>query len=698
MQHHRQLHQDLPAIPETEEVGADDASSFDEGTIDHVIDIGNDDDVVDGDGDNGGAVDSCAVDDSPNVEDESCANSYAFTLDNVGWDEECSLVGSVVSNNLVTGSLFGGSDNSSTHSPPSQYGPEIISEHTRNLHREICQKFGLPYSEDWLNVNSSKISSGSDSDIDSDGWSSSILGSISIASGSTDGPLDQVRQKINKLWSWSTSPKMSKKGHDPTPLDKMAKNSKSPINASQILSGSDSDSDVGSSILGSTSITSGSADEPLDQEHKQKIDKLWPWPTSPEMSKKGHAPMPLNKMAKNSNSPTVAADTKNESSLWVKESWTSFNRRVDNSDEVQSSAQRSSLGPDDKNRGPDTVKRLSQSTQHLVHGYRESSVKTKLRVGVTMVFLLLSFIVILVSVGRSKSDKDSSYDRPDFSTNTPTVVDSIPVGSTIVDTNSPTFALSLAPAAGPQDIDMAPDGVSNEESEWKSCNDADGRFQASGGKKRQCEWLSLNVELGALYSDLLYAECGEGSELGLNCRYTCRAYNGCLLLLQRSGEEGGGSGQANEGGGGSASPTFQASDTVEMLTPATVMTDSPTPSPMDLQRSAPVPSIEVPVDMEEELSSESEMTLLSAPLSLQTNTLSTPSMQHDPSIQDMMCVDEQGYYLNHNGQPRQCSWLINTSDPTDETRRIHNCGYADSNQYSVGTDLGKMCKKTCGTC
>jgi hypothetical protein len=186
--------------------------------------------------------------------------------------------------------------------------------------------------------------------------------------------------------------------------------------------------------------------------------------------------------------------------------------------------------------------------------------------------------------------------------------------------------------------------------------------------------------------------------LGLNCRYTCRAYNGCLLLLQRSGEEGGGSGQANEGGGGSASPTFQASDTVEMLTPATVMTDSPTPSPMDLQRSAPVPSIEVPVDMEEELSSESEMTLLSAPLSLQTNTLSTPSMQHDPSIQDMMCVDEQGYYLNHNGQPRQCSWLINTSDPTDETRRIHNCGYADSNQYSVGTDLGKMCKKTCGTC
>ena len=81
-----------------------------------------------------------------------------------------------------------------------------------------------------------------------------------------------------------------------------------------------------------------------------------------------------------------------------------------------------------------------------------------------------------------------------------------------------------------------------------------------------------------------------------------------------------------------------------------------------------------------------EMTLLSSPLILTT----TPTT----------CIDNNGYYLNHNGLPRQCSWLINSHDPTDETRRIHNCGYIDSgsNQYSVSTELGKMCKKTCGTC
>ena len=663
MQPHRQHHQDLPAIPEAEEASADDAE---EGIIDHVNDSDGDD--VYGDDDNGGSVDdSGAVDDSSNVEDKSCANSYEFSLDNVGWDEEGSLVGSVVGS-VATGPLFGVNENGSTHTPPSKYGLGRNSDHVRNVHKETCQKYGLPYSDDWLKVDLFQMS------------------------GSSCG-------------------------------------------------GDTLDKDEGSSFLGSISVSSGSADEPWEQqERKQKIDKLWPWPTSPKMSKKGSDPIPLDKMANNSKSPNISADTKGGCSL-VKELWTSFNNLIEgaheatdsrssmrtlskgtnstghlsvedsskmtnstpidhpsvaeSAGEVRSNVQRSSPGPDDKKRW-----------QHLGHSYRQLSYVAKLRAGTAILILLLSFVIILVAVGLSNSDGDrtsisgnADNAGPDLSTShniSKSRDNSIPVDDTIVLSKSPTFAPSLAPVAGPPGIEVAPSGVSNEQG--GSCVDADGRYQTSGGKRRQCEWLSLNVGLGVLYSDSLYAECGEGSELGLNCRYTCRAYNGCLLALQGSGVEGGGSGQANQGGGGSASPTFQVSYTVELLIPATMANSPTSSSTIGLLRSTALPSIEVPVEMEEVLSGESEMTLLSAPLPLQTNTWGTTSMQHDPSTQDMMCVDYEGYYLNHNGQPRQCSWLIDSSDPTNETRRIHNCGYRESNQYSVGTDLGKMCKKTCGMC
>ena len=78
------------------------------------------------------------------------------------------------------------------------------------------------------------------------------------------------------------------------------------------------------------------------------------------------------------------------------------------------------------------------------------------------------------------------------------------------------------------------------------------------------------------------------------------------------------------------------------------------------------------------------------------------------SITTSSCLDNTGYYLNHHGRAVQCSWLIDGRDPTNESRRIHNCGYGDGGgSNSAGnenpllpaaTDLGKMCKNTCGTC
>jgi hypothetical protein len=72
------------------------------------------------------------------------------------------------------------------------------------------------------------------------------------------------------------------------------------------------------------------------------------------------------------------------------------------------------------------------------------------------------------------------------------------------------------------------------------------------------------------------------------------------------------------------------------------------------------------------------------------------------AIPTSSCIDNTGHYLNHHGRAVQCSWLIDSRDPTDESRRIHNCGYGDiSNSNSdlpTATELGKMCRNTCGTC
>jgi hypothetical protein len=66
-----------------------------------------------------------------------------------------------------------------------------------------------------------------------------------------------------------------------------------------------------------------------------------------------------------------------------------------------------------------------------------------------------------------------------------------------------------------------------------SCVDQPGKFTTSTNKNRSCLWLSKSDD--ALHSSLQDRECGiqalgtQPSELGLNCRYTCRAYNGCLF-------------------------------------------------------------------------------------------------------------------------------------------------------------------------
>mmetsp|Transcript_14261 Transcript_14261/g.25962 ORF Transcript_14261/g.25962 Transcript_14261/m.25962 type:complete len:444 (+) Transcript_14261:169-1500(+) len=368
----------------------------------------------------------------------------------------------------------------------------------------------------------------------------------------------------------------------------------------------------------------------------------------------------------------------------------------------------------------------------------------------------------------------------------------------IVNTTKPTATPSYAPTDAPTDAPtFNPFKLSPALSGGVSCGDSEGRFENTRGRSRECHWLTKNNG-DAIYSDRLDTECGlveTSSELGMNCRYACRAYNECLLLPGRGGEEGDAVGGTKEE---RVQPTLETNSPTGTLTknapttkptrtPTTKPTPAPTPEPtispamvatpqpteeettintnnlptftdtrgrerqcwwLDIrnynqrqvrrdvncikggvQATCPSSCVDYTVSgtmvmnsqvlgqveggslMVEELvyggndedddTADVAVTAPAPQQQLRTSGNNSPSIiemhHHDPLPQDM-CYDGNGYYLNNHGQPQQCSWLINNSDdPTDETRRIQNCGYRNS-EYPEGTDLGRMCKNTCGTC
>lgn len=361
----------------------------------------------------------------------------------------------------------------------------------------------------------------------------------------------------------------------------------------------------------------------------------------------------------------------------------------------------------------------------LVNTYHESSWKKRLAVSSTIVLFVI-LCIVLIAVGQSSksssatpiSGRDTGNDGSEVVSNIRKRPPKNEVNATTIATANTTNTIAPTSLQGIDDNG----GV-------ESCIDNEGRYYSSSGKKRQCAWLAMTSTtattttneaiLGPLYSDLLYTECGASMpELGLNCRYSCRAYNGCLLLLQdvEQDVEDGGSDEEEV----STIPTFQMNATMELLRVIANVQDtndsdeiistlvksqhdtSITRLSMDnlndytkslhiwqekLGLIDPNSNLSMEVQQQQTDENRTEMTLLSSPLILTTETT---------------CIDNNGNHLNHNGLARQCSWLVNSHDPTDETRRIHNCGYIDNNsgrnQYSVSTELGKMCKKTCGTC
>ena len=744
------------------------------------------------------------VDDSSNA--SSFAGSYAFTLDNVGFDEENSLVGSVV-DNVVFGKNSGGlssgggglghsSDSIVVHTPPSQYSsPDRMSKHDRKLHRETCRSLGLPFSPE---TDSSSPSSGSETTNSLD-QHSSVLGSISVSSGSGVGnSMDELdnREKtlsgsIDKLWPWPTKgSSKTKKAKEENTIEK-------------------------------------SMDEtvPLDENNVNASVT-----TNDGCSQKRS----LITMAKLSDS---ISPYKNR----FKDAIASFNERIEaayeRTKQQQNQASSSSdpeelesntMGSTYQEKKNDNMsfanhynKKKNLNTVHLVDAYKQADPRTKLKVGLSILLTLLCIIIILATVGLKDGGGDGDVLQSQQDDELSDLLQSI-------QDNDKSNSVSSSPGG--------PSGTSHGD---VICIDNEGKFHNAQGKRRNCHWLSTQSS-GALFTDKLDVECGavgqvEPSELALNCQHTCRGYNGCPLstqdLLQVEEEEGDESVSMVQSAPPESSellaeatsvPTYIVTSSVPTISPTTgspTNTAQPTAEPLpsfidvrgrerqcwwldirnqnqklirreqncvrvEVQDTCPsscaayittqdqvinvdivngeAASIHDKVDgtqhtvytvqgasdessqqtFESETDSNADVDIQIVydesteedesgnsvqgevengevnmqPMSQASNIQQvmnsqasfagsfavggsgSPQLMRTVDTQEEECSDQEGYYLNNFGFVEQCAWLINSRDPTDETRRMYNCGYPGNHEYSKGTDLGRMCKKACGTC
>ena len=532
----------------------------------------------------------------------------------------------------------------------------------------------------------------------------SVLGSISISDESVDDSPEWRHDSsmINKLLSsWHKSSTKTKQKQQQKQQQQNNESSKDSIGSTT------------SNSIDSTTVTTTGATSQL--RIKERLSELWN--SSFNQSSVDNAVY---------ESSVCSATTTTEQHIGVVKGCTD-NDAINNQQQTcgHGIVKKTSAG----NRMNKQLSSVQSRMESLVNTYHESCWKKRLVVSSTIVLFVI--IVVLVIVGQSSKSSNAPMSGSNTGEDGSDVVSNIRKRPPKNETNGVNSLITESPSIVPTSLQ----GIANSGG-VEACIDNEGRYYSSSGKKRQCAWLAMtsttttttttNTEgtIGPLYSDLLYTECARMTELGLNCRYTCRAYNGCLILLQNveQGVEGG----SDKEEVSSPIPTLQMNATMELLRvndniqgndnsdelstsvqSSSQQHDTITRLSMDnvndytkslhvwqeelgLINPTSKLSMEVQQQNEDKLNmtggNKTEMTLLSSPL-----ILTAPAT----------CIDNNGYYLNHNGLPRQCSWLINSHDPTDETRRIHNCGYnigSSTNQYSVSTELGKMCKETCGTC
>eukprot|EP00970_Alexandrium_tamarense_P009684 scaffold1942_cov197-Alexandrium_tamarense.AAC.16 len=590
-------------------------------------------------------------------DDTASRGSYAFTLDGVGFDEE-------------SGSIM--------HTPPSLMTPSRIHKHEVELHRQTCRQLGIPL-EDRAPMSAGSSSRESDySSRESDYTSASS--SSGTASARPDGPKETS-------WPWPT--KDNEEMYD-VPLENLENKQ------------SDSSSSTKKRI-GNINIR-GRKKFKRHMVTRAKIAEM----TSVYTNRMKEAVGSFSNKSK-------------ESYERSKEAYESSKRkRITDGTDVNTIIKRKLNVNDFEELCPEW--------------YRNANPLMKLTMGTGLFFLMLCIIVVACVVGASTSGAASSGSLEEHgaaanvvnvndpfaglaAVNTTAIANDIGVAKNDVsESSTPTYMPSYTPTQSPFSVSLAlPDG--------KSCVDASGKFETSRGKSRTCQWLTKRFD----------AECGgngnEPSELGRNCRYACREYNGC-------GDGGGGGGGGGEGGGGETTDVqiemvqpVQEKELETMQPSVSPTTNKPTSEPVQAEQDAVEEDavdentfvdqngrerscswLDIRNWTQRKNRREANCKKITVQLfcphscsdfsTILINGARTDVPQltriHDPVPQDE-CYDGSGYYLNEHDHPRQCSWLNGSSDPADAiTRRERNCG--TSVEYPDATDLGKMCKNTCGTC
>jgi hypothetical protein len=220
------------------------------------------------------------------------------------------------------------------------------------------------------------------------------------------------------------------------------------------------------------------------------------------------------------------------------------------------------------------------------------------------------------------------------------------------------------------------------------CTDTDGQWMTYNDKLRDCIWLD-NGHNGA-ESDRKDMNCLD-SELGEKCRYTCRMYNGCMDYLlsaisdyTETNDISIGDSCADKEG------LFMSHGGI--LRNCTWINEEPSTAPLKKHLNCGTPEIE-----RTELGVMCPATCIGYNDCQLTESGDIVKVARAPTelteqqslavmMDDVGCVDEDGSWLNHMGNYRQCRWFFTDEFEVAEKKRL-NCGV---------TEIGQRCKEACG--
>jgi hypothetical protein len=341
----------------------------------------------------------------------------------------------------------------------------------------------------------------------------------------------------------------------------------------------------------------------------------------------------------------------------------------------------------------------------------------KLTISMAFFFLIL-FVVIIVAVSKSSANfgrggrSGSNVIDVGSLSSVPNVTSSGSMdnmsGNQASATHMPSYLPTFSPTISPSGVD-----------ESNSCIDSPGTFKTSRGKSRSCQWLK---------SKHLERECiGDTkgpSELGSNCKYTCKEYNGCVASTEtptnrpttikptsvptnkatkkkrknktpsptsKPSSTSISKQDTTEEATAEEDETIYFTDTDSRLRPCTWL-DIRNPTQRTKRREDNCAKVTVQVLCSTSCTDYAIPVNVRAKLDYPAVSI-TPNVRSYNIVPQDECYDQSGYFLNDQNHPVKCSWLVD--DTLDEAeisfRRERNCG-------GSGTDLGKMCKSSCGTC